>query len=522
MNALTVVFAALCIFAIGYRFYGLFIANKVLNLNDARVTPAVKYSDGHDYVDTNKYVLFGHHFAAIAAAGPLLGPVLAAQFGYMPGLLWILIGCVLAGGVHDMVVLFASVRHRGQSLAYIASQEIDKTTGSVAAWAVLAILLLTLAGLRWRTARWERAALLLCFGWQLVLGLCASWSVPLLCAGLVVLALLLVYAAYGARTDGESLTAAPMCTGRRAGLVIAAAAAAVFLAAVLALWFFYTLIRVFTKRRSLLRWLAGVLLGVSAGLFAFVGLWGLNHFGPSVGQTLGLDVREYSKQELIAATAYYAAQANEYAARVDRDANGKTVYPAFSELAVQAPAGYAALAERYEQFTGALDPVKPLASWRLFSQTGTTGIFVCFTAEACVNPDTYTAWIPYTMCHELAHRQAVAAEDDANFCAYLACMASGSDDFCYSGAFGAYVYCHNALSKVDKTAASQIWTTLSDGVVTDLRAANEHYAQYEGKVQDAAQKVNDTYLKAFSEESGVQSYGEAADLLIAWYLENNA
>ena len=92
MNALTVVFAALCIFAIGYRFYGLFIANKVLNLNDARVTPAVKYSDGHDYVDTNKYVLFGHHFAAIAAAGPLLGPVLAAQFGYMPGLLWYCFG----------------------------------------------------------------------------------------------------------------------------------------------------------------------------------------------------------------------------------------------------------------------------------------------------------------------------------------------------------------------------------------------------------------------------------------------
>ena len=102
-------------------------------------------------------------------------------------------------------------------------------------------VLLTLAGLLWRTARWERAALLLCFGWQLVLGLCASWSVPLLCAGLVVLALLLVYAAYGARTDAESLTAAPACTGRRAGLVIAAAAAAVFLAAVLALTVFRVL-----------------------------------------------------------------------------------------------------------------------------------------------------------------------------------------------------------------------------------------------------------------------------------------
>ena len=147
INAVTVIFASLCVFAIGYRFYGLFIARKVLNLNDARPTPAVKYADGHDYIKTNKYVLFGHHFAAIAAAGPLLGPVLAAQFGYMPGMLWILIGCVLAGGVHDMVVLFCSVRHRGQSLAYIATQEIDKTTGAVAAWAVLAILILTLAGL---------------------------------------------------------------------------------------------------------------------------------------------------------------------------------------------------------------------------------------------------------------------------------------------------------------------------------------------------------------------------------------
>ena len=98
INAVTVIFAALCVFAIGYRFYGLYIAQKVLNLNPNRETPAVKYADDRDYVKTDKFVLFGHHFAAIAAAGPLLGPVLAAQFGYLPGLLWILIGCVLAGG----------------------------------------------------------------------------------------------------------------------------------------------------------------------------------------------------------------------------------------------------------------------------------------------------------------------------------------------------------------------------------------------------------------------------------------
>jgi carbon starvation protein len=147
INAITVLFTALCVFAIGYRFYGLFIAQKVLVLDKQRATPAVRFADGHDYVKTDKFVLFGHHFAAIAAAGPLLGPVLAAQFGYLPGLLWILIGCVMAGGVHDMVVLFCSVRHRGKSLAYIAAQEVDPTTGFVASWAVLAILILTLAGL---------------------------------------------------------------------------------------------------------------------------------------------------------------------------------------------------------------------------------------------------------------------------------------------------------------------------------------------------------------------------------------
>lgn len=147
INALTLVFTSILIFAIAYRFYGIFLANKVLRLNDKNTTPALEFADGKDYVATNKNVLFGHHFAAIAAAGPLVGPVLAAQFGYLPGALWILIGCVLGGGVHDMVVLFASVRHKGQSLATIASKEIGKTTGTVAGFAILFILILTLAGL---------------------------------------------------------------------------------------------------------------------------------------------------------------------------------------------------------------------------------------------------------------------------------------------------------------------------------------------------------------------------------------
>ena len=147
MNALTLVFVSLCVFAIGYRFYGLFIATKILGIRVDRPTPADTYADDIDYVKTNKYVLFGHHFAAIAAAGPLIGPVLAAQFGFLPGALWIIFGCVLGGGVHDMVVLFASIRHKGQSLAKIAESEVGKTVGIVASFAFLFILILTLAGL---------------------------------------------------------------------------------------------------------------------------------------------------------------------------------------------------------------------------------------------------------------------------------------------------------------------------------------------------------------------------------------
>ncbi len=147
MNAFTLVFVAMLVFALAYRFYGLFIARKVLGLDSSRPTPATVMEDGHDYHVTNKYVLFGHHFAAIAAAGPLIGPVLAAQFGYLPGALWIIIGAVVAGAVHDMVVLFASVRHKGQSLSAIATKEIGTRAGTVASFAILFILILTLAGL---------------------------------------------------------------------------------------------------------------------------------------------------------------------------------------------------------------------------------------------------------------------------------------------------------------------------------------------------------------------------------------
>jgi carbon starvation protein len=138
---------ALCVYAIAYRYYSAFIAAKALALDDRRTTPANAYPDGHNYVASPKWVLFGHHFAAIAGAGPLIGPTLAAQFGFAPGFLWILIGAVLAGCVQDFTVLVASLRHKGRSLADVARTEISPFAGLVAMIAVLFILLVSLAGL---------------------------------------------------------------------------------------------------------------------------------------------------------------------------------------------------------------------------------------------------------------------------------------------------------------------------------------------------------------------------------------
>src|SRR6478735_2019587 len=147
MNAVTIVIGSICILMIAYRLYGTFMAVKVLKLNDAQKTPAHELEDGKDYVPTNRWVTFGHHFAAIAAAGPLVGPILAAQFGYLPGLLWLLIGAVIGGAVHDAVVLFASMRQKGQSLSEVAKKELGPVAGFCTGLAMLFIITITMAGL---------------------------------------------------------------------------------------------------------------------------------------------------------------------------------------------------------------------------------------------------------------------------------------------------------------------------------------------------------------------------------------
>jgi carbon starvation protein len=145
VNSAYLLIAAICTYAIGFRFYSKWIAARVLALDNRRATPCVVHDDGKDFVKTNKWIVFGHHFAAIAGPGPLVGPVLAAQFGYLPGALWILIGVVLGGAVQDFVILFCSIRRDGKSLAQMVKEELNSSAGAVALVAVLAILVILLA-----------------------------------------------------------------------------------------------------------------------------------------------------------------------------------------------------------------------------------------------------------------------------------------------------------------------------------------------------------------------------------------
>src|SRR3989442_2834668 len=145
LNSAYIIIDELCSYAIGYRFYSKWVAARVLMLNERRATPCEVHDDGKDFVRTNKWIVFGHHFAAISGPGPLVGPVLAAQFGYLPGTLWILIGVTLGGAVQDFVVLFCSMRRNGKSLAQMVKEELNTTAGAIGVIAILAIMIILLA-----------------------------------------------------------------------------------------------------------------------------------------------------------------------------------------------------------------------------------------------------------------------------------------------------------------------------------------------------------------------------------------
>lgn len=290
-------------------------------------------------------------------------------------------------------------------------------------------------------------------------------------------------------------------------------------AALLLLWFFVSLFLAIL-RGKLVRWLTGLVLLLSIAAFAFVGLWGLNYFAPSMQERMNLPEKQFTAQELREATEYFRDKANATASGVERDENGVMCAGDFEELSLAAGDGYKVLAKRYSCFDGSTARVKPLLTSKLMGAAGTTGVFVAFTGESGVSSTTFAASVPETMCHEIAHRMAFAREDEANFAAFLACMENGRADFLYSGYYSAFIYCYNALYAVDANAAAEVMAGASTELAADLRAASRHYDEVEDKTAvEVHEAVYDTYLKSFSVESGVQSYGDAVDLLTTWYFE---
>lgn len=283
------------------------------------------------------------------------------------------------------------------------------------------------------------------------------------------------------------------------------------------LWLLISLVRAIVRRR-VVRWLAGLLLTVSLAVTLFVALWGLNYYAPPMQERLGLPSRQYSKQELIEAACYYRDRANELAPSVERDETGAMLPGDFQTLAEAAGEGYEALADSYACFDGSTVRVKRLLSSKLQGKVGYTGVFICFTGESCVSTTTYAASLPFTMCHEIGHRMAFAREDEANFAGFLACEASSRPEFRYSGYYTAFRYCYNALYDADPSAAATVWSGVSPEVAADCNASARHYeAMRNDTAAEVSDKVYDTYLKSFSVESGLQSYGEVTDLLLAWY-----
>jgi carbon starvation protein len=244
INSMWLVLAAACTYAIGYRFYASFISARVMALNDKRATPAERLRNGHDFEPTNKWIVFGHHFAAIAGPGPLVGPVLAAQFGYLPGTLWIIIGAVLGGAVQDFVVLFASMRRDGKSLGQMAREEIGKVGGFIALVTVLIIMVILLAvvGLvvvnALRGSPWGTFTIAATMPIALFMGLYLRYLRPgkvLECSAIGFV--LVVASIFGGRAVGESATWAPVFTLGAMALAIAVIVYG-YLASVLPVWLF--------------------------------------------------------------------------------------------------------------------------------------------------------------------------------------------------------------------------------------------------------------------------------------------
>ena len=261
------------------------------------------------------------------------------------------------------------------------------------------------------------------------------------------------------------------------------------------------------------------ILSVSAALFALFCLWwGVLYYSDSFTEQAGLERRDISVQELETVTKYFAAQATTMAERVERDENG--VCSMDKDAIFCRSADIYELAEQtFPCLAAPAVRAKPVVLSRLLSYIHYTGFFFPYTAEANLNADSPVCLLPSTIAHELAHLRGVAREDEANFCAVVACMESGDDEYRYSGALLAYIYLGNALYSADYDAWKEVYSSLSEAVRADLTANNAYWKQFETPAADVSEKVYESFLQTYGDDRGMQSYGACVDLLTVYYLD---
>ncbi len=281
-------------------------------------------------------------------------------------------------------------------------------------------------------------------------------------------------------------------------------------------------------RWNFVQWLGWVLTGACALFFLHTGIYGLNTYAGPLNEDIRLTVKadEYDVTDMMEATTYFRDIANELAVQVPRNADGSLNYPAFAQLAETAGDGFEALTyeKYYSVFAGTTLPVKELGWADMYTSMGITGVTMGITGEAAVNPQIPDVSLPFTMCHEMAHRMCIAEERDANFAAFLSCSVNSSVEFRYSAYFMAYRYCYSALASSSGAEASAAAARVHDGAGELLRRDMNAYNQffYENRSETAANianTANDTYIKVSGDSAGIASYDQVCDLLVNWHIQ---
>ena len=301
------------------------------------------------------------------------------------------------------------------------------------------------------------------------------------------------------------------------------------LAVMLIVAFLASIVAMILLKWNFFQWLGWVLTGVCLLWTLHTGMYGLNQYSGDLSQDIRLNVTVPgdSVTPLVNAATYFRDKANELSDQVERDEKGNPVNPGFQQIAKQAADGFDHLVyvDNYPVFAGVTTPVKELGWTDMYASMGIAGVTMPFTGEAAVNPNLPTAILPFTICHEMAHRMCIAPERDANLAAFLATTANSDPLYQYSGYFMAFRYCYNSLASISTTTAANAVNNLYNGLSENMRRDLETYRAYcnstiKDSASDFADSVNDAYIQASGDESGIRSYGEVTDLLLNWYYQH--